>query len=156
MLRRQIVAHQKQIMTPWQNCNSLSQFCVSLIITEIKLLHIPKNRGGGLLSRQCSLLAILCTQNGQSVNAEIPDLDFAKIFRIFALAKWEIPVNSGLSRFFCAAEGICRRLFAKTTRHLLETKCRVVFSKSFVIFRKYYFVPKQPPAKCKGRLFMLK
>ena len=30
MLRRQIVAHQKQIMAPWQNCNSLSQFCIPL------------------------------------------------------------------------------------------------------------------------------
>ena len=72
------------------------------------------------------------------------------------MAKWEIPVISGLSRFFVPQRASAGGFFANTTRHLLETKCRVVFSKSFVIFRKCYFVPKQLPAKCKGRLFMLK
>ena len=47
-------------------------------------------------------------------------------------------------------------LWAEKGRFSGFTKSDLVFSKSFVIFRKCYFVPKQLPAKCKGRLFMLK
>lgn len=42
MFGRQVVTHKKEIMTPRQKCDSLSHFCIFLIITKIELLHIPQ------------------------------------------------------------------------------------------------------------------